>query len=59
MGNISMSINTNKIMMIYLESDAQIDSKNIFLMISIVYILLMDYLEIFGILFPFFMVLNY
>lgn len=59
MGNISMSINTNKIMMIYFESDAQIDSKNIFLMISIVYILLMDYLENFGILFPFFMVLNY
>ena len=59
MGNISMSINTNKIMMIYLERDARKDSKNIFLMISIVYILLMDYLEIFGILFPFFMVLNY
>ena len=59
MGNISISINTNKIMMIYLERDARIDSENIFLMISIVYILLMDYLEIFGILFPFFMVLNY
>ena len=59
MGNISMSINTNKIMMIYLERDNRIDSENIFLMISIVYILLMDYLEIFGILFPFFMVLNY
>ena len=59
MVNISVSINTNKIIMIYLERDARIDSKNIFLMISIVYILLMDYLEIFGILFPFFMVLNY
>lgn len=59
MGNISVSINTNKIIMIYLERDTRIDSKNIFLMISIVYILLMDYLEIFGILFPFFMVLNY
>ena len=59
MVNISISINTNKIIMIYLERDARIDSKNIFLMISIVYILLMDYLEIFGILFPFFMVLNY
>ena len=59
MVNISVSINTNKIIMIYLERDARKDSKNIFLMISIVYILLMDYLEIFGILFPFFMVLNY
>ena len=59
MGNISMSINTNKIIMIYLERDTRIDSKNVFLMISIVNILLMEYLEIFGILFPFFMVLNY
>ena len=59
MVNISVSINTNKIIMIYLERDTRIDSKNIFLMISIVYILLMDYLENFGILFPFFMVLNY
>ena len=59
MGNISMSINTNKIIIIYLERDARIDSKNVFLMILIVYILLMDYLENFGILFPFFMVLNY
>ena len=59
MVNISVSINTNKIIMIYLERDARIDSKNIFHMISIVNILLMDYLEIFGILFPFFMVLNY
>ena len=59
MVNISVSINTNKIIMMYLEKDTRIDSKNIFLMISIVYILLMDYLEIFGILFPFFMVLNY
>ena len=59
MVNISVSINTNKIIMIYLERDALIDSKNIFHMISIVNILLMDYLEIFGILFRFFMVLNY
>ena len=59
MVNISVSINTNKIIMIYLERDTRIDSKNVFLMISIVNILLMEYLEIFGILFPFFMVLNY
>ena len=59
MVNISVSINTNKIIMMYLERDARKDSKNIFLMISIVYILLIDCLEIFGILFPFFMVFNY